>query len=221
MGLRKWWFHASNVAWTPRLYEWQFHNVTVDAAIRAREEAAVFSFLGPLLQPNDRLLEVGPGTGLYTMQLAPRCAEIAAVDGSPDMLRYLTQRLDREGITNVDAQLGRLPHNLGITGQFDGALTVGVLNYVEDLESGLRALAERVRPGGWVIFTVPLRTLEGWAYLFSEVITRRYAWLRSPAEAVATAAAAGLNVQRMASAGVTADGLTLVVSAMATGATGR
>lgn len=213
MGLRDRWFHAIDVAWTPNLYEWGFQRVPPDVAIRAREEAAVFALLGTLPRPDTRILEVGPGTGHYTTQLARRCAEVVAVDSSPQMRDYLNARLDREGLTNVDLRAGRLPNDLNVTEQFDGMLTVGVLNYADNLENALRTLAATVKPGGWAIFTVPLSTREGWVYLFTEIITRRYAWLRSPEEAVATAEAVGLRVRRMASAGLSRDGLTLVVYA--------
>lgn len=213
MGLRDRWFHAIDVAWTPKLYEWGFQRVPPDVAIRAREEAAVFALLGTLPQLDSRILEVGPGTGHYTIQLARRCAEVVAVDSSPQMRGYLQARLDREGLTNVDPRAGRLPDDLNVTEQFDGLLTVGVLNYAEDLERALQSLAGAVKPGGWAIFTVPLTTREGWVYLFTEVITRRYAWLRTPEEAMATAEAVGLRVRRMATAGLSRAGLTLVVYA--------
>ncbi len=213
MGLRDRWFHAIDVAWTPNLYEWGFKRVPPDVAIRAREEAAVFALLGTLPQPDSRILEVGPGTGHYTTQLAHRCAEVVAVDSSPQMRGYLQARLDREGLTNVDLRAGRLPDELNVTEQFDGMLTVGVLNYAEDLKRALQSLAAAVKPGGWAIFTVPLTTREGWVYLFTEILTRRYAWLRSPEEAIAAAEAVGLRVRRMASAGLSPAGLTLVVFA--------
>lgn len=213
MGLRDRWFHAIDVAWTPNLYEWGFQRVPPDVAIRAREEAAVFALLGTLPRPDSRILEVGPGTGHYTTQLARRCAEVVTVDSSLQMRDYLKARLDREGLTNVDVQAGRLPDELNVTEQFDGMLTVGVLNYAEDLERALQSLAAVVKPGGWAIFTVPLTTREGWVYLFTEIITRRYAWLRSPEETMTTAKAVGLRVRRMASAGLSRGGLTLVVYA--------
>lgn len=213
MGLRDRWFHAIDVAWTPNLYEWGFQRVPPDVAIRAREEAAVFALLGTLPRPDSRILEVGPGTGHYTTQLARRCAEVVAVDSSLQMRDYLKARLDREGLTNVDVQAGRLPDELNVTEQFDGMLTVGVLNYAEDLERALQSLAAVVKPGGWAIFTVPLTTREGWVYLFTEIITRRYAWLRSPEETMTTAKAVGLRVRRTASAGLSRGGLTLVVYA--------
>lgn len=214
MGLCDRWFHAIDVAWTPNLYEWGFQRIPPDVAIRAREEAAIFALLGTLPRPDTRMLEVGPGTGHYTTQLARRCAEIVAVDSSPQMRGYLKARLDREGLTNVDIRVGRLPNDLNVLEQFDGMLTVGVLNYADDLESALRTLAATIKPDGWAIFTVPLSTREGWVYWFTEIITRRYAWLRSPEEAIAAAAAAGLQVRRMATAGLSRGGLTLVVFAV-------
>jgi cyclopropane fatty-acyl-phospholipid synthase-like methyltransferase len=213
MGLRDRWFHAIDAAWTPNLYEWGFQRVPPDVAIRAREEAAVFGFLSRLLEPGARVLEVGPGTGHYTTQLARRCAQVVAVDSSPQMRAFLEARIEQEGLTNVDLRAGRLPDDLSVGQQFDGMLTVGVLNYVVELEDALRSLAAAIKPGGWAIFTVPLTTREGGVYLFTEIIARRYVWLRSPEEAMETAEAVGLQVRRMATAGLSRGGLTLVVYA--------
>jgi 2-polyprenyl-3-methyl-5-hydroxy-6-metoxy-1,4-benzoquinol methylase len=129
------------------------------------------------------------------------------------MRAFLEARIEQEGLTNVDLRAGRLPDDLSVGQQFDGMLTVGVLNYVVELEDALRSLAAAIKPGGWAIFTVPLTTREGWVYLFTEIIARRYVWLRSPEEAMETAEAVGLQVRRMATAGLSRGGLTLVVYA--------
>lgn len=213
MSLRDHWFHAVDVAWTPNVYEFGFQRVPPDIAIRAREEAAVFGFLSSLLRPDSRVLEVGPGTGHYTTQIARRCVRVVAVDSSSEMREYLQVWLEQEGLTNVDLRAGRLPDELLVTEQFDGMLAVGVLNYLRELENALRSLAAAVKPGGWAIFTVPLTTREGWIYWFTEIITRRYVWLHSAREVMDATEAVGLQVRRMASAGLSADGLTLVVYA--------
>jgi precorrin-6B methylase 2 len=215
--VRKLWFHPAEEGWNPRLFE-RYFGTPLGAAIRAREEEAVYDFLGTVLEPGQSVLEVGSGTGNYTVPVARRCSEMVAIDSSPEMLQYLQKRLLQEGILNVKTGTGRLPDKLGAEpGRFDGALLVGVLNYTEYFAESLRALVSALKPGGWIVFNVPLlTTLEGRIYSFSELVARRRVYPLSPADILATTEKAGLKVEHTAPAGLSRNGLTLVVGAMVT-----
>jgi SAM-dependent methyltransferase len=150
--------------------------------------------------------------------VARRCKEVLAVDSSPEMLGYLQDRLLREGLENVEARLGQLPDRLGATpGEFDGAMVLGVLNYAEDLKQSLQMLASVLKPGGWVVFNVPVPTIEGRIYAFSEFLNRRRAFLLSPAEIVRLTESTGLRVEMTDAVGLSRGGLTLVIGAIAPG----
>lgn len=210
---RKTWFRPVEAGWNPRFFE-RYFGTRVGATIRSREEEAVYDFLGGVLRPRHKVLEVGCGTGNYTVPVAQRCAEVIALDSSPEMLQYLRERLLRQGLSNVEARPGRLPNQLGARpGEFDGALVVGVLNYTEDLEESLRALAAALKPGGWAIFNVPVTTVEGGIYALSEILHRRWAYLLSPNEILDRTIKAGLRVDYTATAGLSRAGLTLIVGA--------
>src|SRR5438045_1791319 len=43
--------------------------------------------------PDDRFLEIGPGTGVLTLRLAPRVAHLTAVEIDRDLIAGLTPRL--------------------------------------------------------------------------------------------------------------------------------
>jgi SAM-dependent methyltransferase len=64
----------------------------------AAEVAAVFD-LG--LSADPTVIEFGPGTGQFTIEMAARAAAIYAVDVSPVMLDRLNKNLARREITNV------------------------------------------------------------------------------------------------------------------------
>lgn len=212
-GAHKHWFRPVESGWDPRFFE-RYFTSPLGATIRAREEEAVYDFLGSVMQPHHSVLEVGCGTGNYTIPVARRCADVLAVDSSPEMLEYLRERVPREGLSNVQVRPGRLPDGLEEeAGGFDGALVVGVLNYAEDLEESLRALVPVLKPGGWVVFNVPVTTIEGGIYALTELLNRRRAFLLSPEEIVASARKAGLRVQSTDTAGLSRGGLTLVVGA--------
>jgi len=54
------------------------------------------------LTPASRVVEFGPGTGQFTVRVAPACAHVTAVDVSPVMLRRLAEKVRELGLDNVD-----------------------------------------------------------------------------------------------------------------------
>ena len=67
----------------------------------ARAEVALLERLG--LTPESVVLEIGPGTGQFTLAVAPVCARVIAVDISEPMLARLHANTSRLGIHNVEA----------------------------------------------------------------------------------------------------------------------
>lgn len=199
---------AGEEGWDPRLYEWWFTRNPLQAAIRRREQQAVWTALDPVLRAGDRVLEVGAGTGAYALELARRCREVVAVDVAAGMRDHLAERARREGLANVRVVAGRLPDDLP-PGEHDGVIAVGVLNYVPELERALRALASSTTPGGWLVVVLPAPTPGGRLYALGELLTRRRVWLRSRADLQRAAAAAGLALEWAGTAGLSRRGFVL------------
>ncbi len=181
--------------------------------LRRRDEQLILPALDSVLEPDQRILEIGAGTGNYTVRVARRCQAVVAVDASPAMLGYLDDRLRREGITNVEPRLGRLPGEIGVPGRFDGVLALGVLNYVQDLDATLKAFAGALKPGGWAIFTVAPPSLEGRVHALVERYASRRVFLFSRGDIQRAAIHAGLEVVVTGTAGVTRGGITLLAKA--------
>ena len=210
--VRQLWFRPDCKGWDPRFYE-RFFDTLLGAALRAREETTIFEFLGAVLERGHSVLEVGCGTGNYTIPVAHRCARTLAVDPSPEMLRYTRGRLDREGLSRVETRLDRLPGAPAASQSFDGALAIGVLNYIKDVEGALKSLISSLKPGGWAVFNVPARSAEGRVYALAEFVNRRRIYLYSIPEIVGLGKKIGLQVDAIATAGLSRGGITVVVAA--------
>jgi ubiquinone/menaquinone biosynthesis C-methylase UbiE len=65
----------------------------------AAGEVALLQALG--LTRECRVVELGPGTGQFTVAVAPACGEVVAVDVSEPMLDRLREKVDAHGLGNV------------------------------------------------------------------------------------------------------------------------
>ena len=207
------WFRSASSYWRPELYERYFTRTPLGALLRRRDDSIVLPALGRLVDAGDAVLEVGAGTGHYTLPIAQLGARVVALDAAPEMVDYLRRRADHEGARDIDVGTGRLPDALEASGPFDGVVCLGVLGYVDDLGGALHALAERLRPGGWALLSLPPRTVEGRVHAAIELLGRRRVSLRSARDAAAAARAAGLVVESEARAGLTRGGITLLLEA--------
>lgn len=105
------------------------------------------------LRPDDVAVDVGAGTGLLTLALAPAVEKVWAVDISPAMLEYLTTKVASAELTNVEAATATAA-SLPLV---DGCATLVVSNYCyhhlsdEDKERGLREAFRVLGPGGRIV----------------------------------------------------------------------
>ena len=105
-------------------------------------------------RPGERLLEVGPGTGCYTIPVA-RALEpggtLDVVDVQQEMLGDTMRNARAQGVENVTPRLAdgsSLPY---ADASFDGAFLVTVLGEIPDQDAALRELYRVVKPGGRVV----------------------------------------------------------------------
>jgi protein-L-isoaspartate O-methyltransferase len=105
-------------------------------------------------RPGERVLEVGPGTGYYTLDVAhwlSPSGRLDIFDLQQEMLDHTMRRVRERGLTNVTAShgdAGRLPYR---DATFDAAFLVTVLGEIPDQDAALAELARVLKPGGRLV----------------------------------------------------------------------
>jgi ubiquinone/menaquinone biosynthesis C-methylase UbiE len=105
-------------------------------------------------QPGERILEVGPGTGYYTLDVAEWVGpqgQIEILDLQREMLDHTMRRAGERGITNIsptEADATALPYD---DASFDAAHLTTVLGEIPDQEAAVRELARVLKPGGRLV----------------------------------------------------------------------
>jgi len=99
--------------------------------------------IGRWLRPSDTLLDVGAGTGRLTLPLAAQVASVTALDDSPDMLRVLAQKIEAQGVSNVQLLHGAMES--APLPEHDVVLAAWSLYRQLDLPATLRRLAAAAR----------------------------------------------------------------------------
>lgn len=120
---------------------------------RLRQElfggAADLHLLPGLLSGEERVGDLGCGTGQLAQALAPFAREVVAVDRSPEMLDLARTRL--EGHSNVEVRHGELENLPLDRSSLDVAILSLVLHYVVDPPRVLAEVARVLSPGGRVL----------------------------------------------------------------------
>jgi ubiquinone/menaquinone biosynthesis C-methylase UbiE len=102
-------------------------------------------------KPDERILEIGPGTGYYSLPVAEKVQRLDLVDVQPDFLDHTLRRAEEHGLTNLvpnEADARELPFE---DATFDAAYLVTVLGEIPDQDRALRELARVTKPGGRVV----------------------------------------------------------------------
>jgi ubiquinone/menaquinone biosynthesis C-methylase UbiE len=104
--------------------------------------------------PGERMLEIGPGTGYYTAEIAEwigAAGKLEIFDIQQEMLDHTMRRMDGHGIANVTATHGdarELPYE---DASFDATILITVLGEIPDQDAALREIARVLRPSGRLV----------------------------------------------------------------------
>jgi ubiquinone/menaquinone biosynthesis C-methylase UbiE len=126
----------------------------VDNPIRRRYLRPVLDRVG--IRPGERVLELGPGPGIFTVEAARRVGpegELVAVDIQPEMIAQAEKRVREAGLTNVQAHIADACHLPLDDASVDRVFLVTVLPEIPDQVSALAELRRVLKPGGVLSIT--------------------------------------------------------------------
>ncbi len=104
-----------------------------------------------------QILELGAGTGRFSIALALAGASVVSSDITPEMLGQINSKILG---TDLDVKLELLVmdgRSLAIKdATFDGCICINMLNHVKDYERVLQEISRILKPGGFVIANFPI-----------------------------------------------------------------
>ena len=133
----------------PAALSWLVHN-----PLRRRYMRPVLDRVG--IRPGERVLELGPGPGAFTVDAARRAGpqgRIIAVDIQPEMIARVEQRVREASLANVETHVAGA-YDLPLENEsIDRAFVVTVLPEIPDRNRALAELWRVLKPGGRLSIT--------------------------------------------------------------------
>ncbi len=126
--------------------------------IRERHAAVLEAINGLSLPVGARLLEVGCGAGLLSIELALRGFNVQAIDSVQEMVEQARSQAAEWGATRrLQVALGDAQALAFPDGVFDLVVAIGVIPWVDLPVQAIQEMARVTRPGGYVIVSTANR----------------------------------------------------------------
>jgi len=138
-----------------------FFDAEAEAYVLGRERQHSFVqqrdlVLELLPDPCARVLDAGCGPAVMAPALLERGAEVWGVDASGQMIELGVRRMQGHPLAaRVHLRTGNLERLPYAESAFDGAVAMGVLEYMPDRLAALAEMRRVLRPGGALVLTIP------------------------------------------------------------------
>ena len=121
------------------------------------------------LRPDDVVADIGAGTGYFAFRIAEQVPEgrVLATDIPPEMLAIMEERIEEEGVRNVETVLGAIDDPALPENAVDVVLMVDAYHEFSHPWEMMKGIVDSLKPGGRVILieyrgedpSVPIRPL--------------------------------------------------------------
>ena len=139
------------------------------ARVRPGYPAELFADLADLtgIGPRSRVLEIGPGTGQATFELADLGAEITAIELGPELAAVLRRRLERPGQRPMQIEVGAYEAWPIPLVPFDVVASFTAWHWLDPAVRSAKAAAA-LRPGGSLVTVTTSHVRGGTTEFFDE-----------------------------------------------------
>lgn len=172
--------------WVERYDKW--FSTPVGTLVKKYEKKLLLEMLQP--QRDDLILDVGCGTGAFTLDVLAFRAKIIGLDISLPMLIQAEMKTAQYDFLGTVGNMKTLPFS---DDTFDKVFSMTALEFVNDAKVAIDELHRVVRPGGTVVLTT-LNSLSPWAERRTKMAMKGHSLFnnmtfRSPTELAALAPA--------------------------------
>jgi SAM-dependent methyltransferase len=105
-------------------------------------------------QAGERILEIGPGTGYYTLDMAEWVGPLGLVqifDVQQEFLDHVSLAAEASGVSNIEPTLGDATDLPFEDDSFDAVVLTAVLGEIPDRAAALSEIERVLRPGGRLV----------------------------------------------------------------------
>lgn len=102
------------------------------------------------------VLEVGPGSGTYTMGAARRVGaqgRLVTVDIEPKMIERVRRRAEAEGLENIEARVANVYDLPFEDGTFDVVYMIAVIGEIPEPQRAIQEFHRVLSPSGMLVFS--------------------------------------------------------------------
>jgi ubiquinone/menaquinone biosynthesis C-methylase UbiE len=164
----------------PEKYD-QWFGTPIGRLVKEYESQLLTEVISP--ERGERILDVGCGTGIFTLDLLTAGCRVTGVELSLPMLRRAGRKATGSLFQLVQGDMRTLPFTDAV---FDKTVSVTAIEFLDDAEAGVAELMRVTKPGG-VVVVASLNSLSPWASRRKAAAEAghtlfKHARFRSPAE---------------------------------------
>jgi ubiquinone/menaquinone biosynthesis C-methylase UbiE len=127
--------------------------------VRLSKSPSIYKFftskVAQYIAPEDKVLDIGCGSGVFLPALSPMCHQLVGLDISHNMLKETNKSVSLFGLKNifvVNAGAEELPF---ADNEFDVLVLVDAIHHIDDVECSIAEIKRVVKPQGKVLIFEP------------------------------------------------------------------